>query len=294
MMSKLSLGEKIKECRISLTLTQKDLAGDFITRNMLSQIENNQATPSIKTLEYLAARLKKSVGYFIDDSDKTYDINNFYMQILNAYDNMDYRSCISLAEKREASDAIENEAMALLTGRCFMQLAKGLYIEGQYAEAFEHIRKAVIYLEKAGAELSETLLLATETGYYLNDNEKINDIMGKCENRLNITSNNYFLQKMYKNLAFKQYDAVIEKINAKERMSFDEMSEAKFQMIIGLSFYHLNKPEQAVLHLLSSLSYYENHENLQMTKMICERLSKCYSLMQDYKNAYEYLERSKQ
>ncbi len=41
-----NLRTKIRDERKKNKLTQKELAGNFITRNMLSQIENNLAKPS--------------------------------------------------------------------------------------------------------------------------------------------------------------------------------------------------------------------------------------------------------
>ena len=42
----MNLGEKIKKIRILRKKTQKELAGDKITRNMLSQIESGKARPN--------------------------------------------------------------------------------------------------------------------------------------------------------------------------------------------------------------------------------------------------------
>ena len=53
-MNTAELGMRIKEARIAKKMTQSQVVGDFITRNMLSQIENGNAMPSISTLEYLA------------------------------------------------------------------------------------------------------------------------------------------------------------------------------------------------------------------------------------------------
>lgn len=61
------LGERIKEARLEAGLTQRALCGDVITRNMLSQIENGIAKPSMSTLQYLAGRLGKPVGYFWEE-----------------------------------------------------------------------------------------------------------------------------------------------------------------------------------------------------------------------------------
>ncbi len=51
------IGRRIKELRIARQMTQQDLAGDRITRSMLSQIENGLASPSLKTLESLSRAL---------------------------------------------------------------------------------------------------------------------------------------------------------------------------------------------------------------------------------------------
>ena len=48
------LGEKIRQLRLSLGITQKDLAGDKITRNMLSLIESGAALAKLEQLAELS------------------------------------------------------------------------------------------------------------------------------------------------------------------------------------------------------------------------------------------------
>lgn len=64
-----SIGERIKTLRKELKLTQTELAGSEMTKSMLSQIENNQATPSMKSLQYLASKLGKPLSFFIDGTE---------------------------------------------------------------------------------------------------------------------------------------------------------------------------------------------------------------------------------
>ena len=64
----MTLGQKIKEARLSRGMTQKELVGDAITRNMLSKIENDSAAPSMRTLEYLAGALGLPASYFLSDA----------------------------------------------------------------------------------------------------------------------------------------------------------------------------------------------------------------------------------
>lgn len=64
----MTLGQKIKAARLERGMTQKELVGNAITRNMLSKIENDSATPSVRTLEYLARALGLPTGYFLSGS----------------------------------------------------------------------------------------------------------------------------------------------------------------------------------------------------------------------------------
>lgn len=63
----MELGEKLRLARQEAGLSQRQLCGDVITRNMLSQIEHGTARPSMDTLRQLAARLGRPVSYFLEE-----------------------------------------------------------------------------------------------------------------------------------------------------------------------------------------------------------------------------------
>ena len=63
----MELGRRLKAARLEAGLTQRQLCGEVITRNMLSQIENGVARPSMDTLRYLADRLGKPMACFLDE-----------------------------------------------------------------------------------------------------------------------------------------------------------------------------------------------------------------------------------
>ena len=67
----MELGEKLKQARLAAGLSQRQLCGDALTRNMLSQIENGSARPSMEKLKYFAARLGKPVSYFLEETTVT-------------------------------------------------------------------------------------------------------------------------------------------------------------------------------------------------------------------------------
>ena len=63
----MELGEKLRQARQEAGLSQRQLCGEVITRNMLSQIENGSARPSMDTLAYLARQLGKPISFFLEE-----------------------------------------------------------------------------------------------------------------------------------------------------------------------------------------------------------------------------------
>lgn len=63
----MELGQKLRQARLDAGLSQRQLCGDRLTRNMLSQIENGTARPSMETLRFLAQGLGKSVSFFLEE-----------------------------------------------------------------------------------------------------------------------------------------------------------------------------------------------------------------------------------
>lgn len=63
----MELGQRLKQARLEAGMSQRQLCGNVITRNMLSQIENGSARPSMDTLRYLAAQLGKPMAYFLEE-----------------------------------------------------------------------------------------------------------------------------------------------------------------------------------------------------------------------------------
>ncbi|WP_088292877.1 helix-turn-helix domain-containing protein [Bacillus mycoides] len=64
-----TLGEKIKTLRKEKKFTQTELAGSELTKSMLSQIENGKATPSMKTLKYIAKKLGCETSFLLEEDD---------------------------------------------------------------------------------------------------------------------------------------------------------------------------------------------------------------------------------
>lgn len=75
-----TLGSKIRSLRKSKKMTLVDLAGDYMTKGMLSLIENDKNKPSMESLEYIAKRLDTTVSSLMEDGDEVVT-NEAYIKI---------------------------------------------------------------------------------------------------------------------------------------------------------------------------------------------------------------------
>ena len=63
----MELGQRIKNARLEAGLSQRQLCGEMVTRNMLSLIESGKARPSMDTLAHFARVLGKPMSYFWEE-----------------------------------------------------------------------------------------------------------------------------------------------------------------------------------------------------------------------------------
>lgn len=89
-MSQNELGRRIKEARLAKKLTQAEVVGDFITRNMLSQIESGAALPSVKTLQYLSRVLEVPMSQLMPEEEPSADGAAEYMALRALYAKGEY------------------------------------------------------------------------------------------------------------------------------------------------------------------------------------------------------------
>ena len=129
----MNLGEKIKKIRILRKKTQKELAGDKITRNMLSQIESGKATPSLETLGYIANELELPLSYFFSEEEDSFLFEKMRVinEIYECFKNRDYKHCIKLINRLEKKD---DELSFILTCSHF-ELGKQSFFNGSLLSA---------------------------------------------------------------------------------------------------------------------------------------------------------------
>lgn len=152
-MDSVELGKRIKEARLARKMTQADVVGDFITRNMLSQIESGTANPSVKTLTYLAKVLQLPVNYLLPDELETFDdsenavLKDFEAlnKMKNAFRRGEYTLAAEIAAPFATEDSVVYDEACAVLARAYLELAKGT---ANPREAVTLTSKALSYADK--------------------------------------------------------------------------------------------------------------------------------------------------
>lgn len=158
----MELGEKLRHARLAAGLSQRQLCGEVITRNMLSQIENGAARPSMDTLRYLAGRLGKSVSFFLEEDAVASPNCAAMAQARAALRSADAAALKTALEAYRAPDDVFDEEWKLLTVHGCILEAEEAIASGRERYAMELLTRA----EEVGkgtayytAELSRSVLL---------------------------------------------------------------------------------------------------------------------------------------
>lgn len=154
----MELGEKLRQTRLEAGLSQRQLCGEVITRNMLSQIESGKARPSMATLQYLAGQLGKTVSFFLEEEGAV-SVNGEKMeQARRAYARKDY----GILETYHRPDALLDQEYAYLMALSTLALGKERLEDGNALEAvplLEQLDRSSIYYREDMERLRRQLLL---------------------------------------------------------------------------------------------------------------------------------------
>lgn len=138
----MKIGEKIKKLRSEKMMTQTELAGGVITRNMLSSIENGTALPSLATLRHISAKLNVPAGYLLADGEeeKIYLKFSQVSNIKNAYLSGNYRICRDMCANSELD---KDDELNLIYAEATLALALEMFNDGALRSAGEYFDEAI-------------------------------------------------------------------------------------------------------------------------------------------------------
>ena len=149
------LGQKIKQLRKQKKMTQAELVGTKITRNMLSSIENGTAFPSLETLDFIAERLDTTVAHLLSDDsyDLTFQKKEKIDSIYRAYIGKNYTACIRIILSLPELD----DELSYLLASAYLELANKNVADGSMISAAKNLEEAIKYAGKTRIG-TETLL----------------------------------------------------------------------------------------------------------------------------------------
>lgn len=142
----MTIGEKIRYHRLQKGMTQQSLAGAEISRNMVSMIENGEATPSLSALFHLAKALSLPPAYLLSETEDLY----FYRKaeqlprIHALFRQERFSECAALIESLGEPD----DEMAYLAAYCYAGAGKKLVLLGSMASGGEALERGLGFCEK--------------------------------------------------------------------------------------------------------------------------------------------------
>lgn len=275
----MTLGDKIKKARTESGMTQSELAGEHITRNMLSQIENNTAIPSIPTIKHISNKLNIPAGYFLTDSDADSDDEFIYkkMFVINDIKEMfktkQYQHCIDLCLALKSSD----DEIEYILSNSYFALAYDSFISGNLKTAETLF---TISLDHAHSTVYTSNKVLHYSTVFIDFIKSLNNNLIKTQGNI-IKYLPYTETMIYLNIVsalnqkqdtpdilneIKFNDTYIRHIEAKKLMIYDNYIEAE-RLLSAL--------------LTDDLPLFERY-------MIIIDMESCYAHLDDFKNAYKY------
>lgn len=254
----MTIGQRILQARQEAGLSQRQLAGENITRNMLSAIEHDKAKPSLDTLQYLSSVLGKPVGWFLGEEGPEVPGYDALVQAREAYGGREYRECLALLGQIPEGEVLGRET-ALLRVMATLALAEQCMDDGRMPYARKLLERCVgedcPYFTP---ELCRRLaLLRTKAGLSREIPED------DC-------------------LPLRAELALKEKRYADARRYLDAMDgrDVQWHYLMGEALFGLEEFEQA------ARCYHQAEET--MPGAVRRKLQLCYAAMKDFEKAYYY------
>ena len=258
----MSIGKRIKKARLEMGLSQGQLCGEVITRNMLSLIENDKSRPSMETLQHFAAALSKPMSYFLEE-DAVYSPNQAAMIAAEAaYADKDYKAVLVSLDNYTAPDPVFDNARYLLEVLACERLAEQAIADGKQIYALNLLTQADKAAQKtpyAPDPEHRTLLR------YAADPKTAENTTVSTAKALLLRAENAILRRNYP-LAATILEAA-------------EVRPPRWYLLRGTAAFHMKEGALAVRYLSAAEEHFPREVPL--------LLEQAYILENDYTKAYE-------
>lgn len=259
----MELGQRLKQARLEAGLSQRQLCGEEITRNMLSQIENGSARPSMDTLRCLSSRLGKPMGYFLEEHAVTSPNQAVMAAAGNAFAKNAFAEALEQLVRYQSPDEVFDREYNLLAALSRMALAKQAIEDGRAAYAWTLLEEAAAH---GGA-----------TPYYTPDHERTRLLL--CyEARPDQAS--HLVQQLPPSLTETLLRADAEPSATQKGLILDAapQDDPRWHQKRADAYFREQNYAKAIVH----------YEKAPQTRLVFEKLELCCKELEDYKGAYFY------
>lgn len=259
----MELGERLKQARLEAGLSQRQLCGEVITRNMLSLIENGNAKPSMDTLKLLSARLGKPVSYFLEEDALTSPNAEVMEEARMRFDSGDHAGVLRALENFRQPDRIYEREKTLLETLCNLELAEQAIAQARYPYALELLKKAEVETFCCQEEITRRRLL----------------LLGSLPGQ----RVSHQLPSLDEELLLRAGEALEEGDPERARCLLDAVQEqgsTRWNLLRGRTDLKRGRFRDAARRLRNAEKDYPRE--------VIPLLEECYRELKDYKRAYEY------
>lgn len=253
----MELGQRLKQARLEAGLSQRQLCGESITRNMLSQIENGSARPSMDTLRLLAGRLGKPLSWFLEEQSASTN----QTRILQARGLRGQR-VLELLEDYQGPDPVFDPERYLMESFAYLELAETAIAENRMGYARELLGKA--------------RLAGQQTPYYTRELERRRVQLCYCAGEP--------AEKLAALLPDNTWELLLRAQGEKDPVRRGQLLDAAPEKT---ERWHYLRAE-AFLEQKDYKNALEHYLQAQQSKETFARLEQCYRELEDYKMAYFY------
>lgn len=258
----MELGKRLKQARLEAGLSQRQLCGDEITRNMLSLIENGSARPSMDTLQYLAGRLGKPMSYFLEEAT----VNSPNQALMEQARSAAPAEAIVLLKNYQAPDPVFDRERWLLEALACLALAEQALSDGRTVYAASLLEQA----SKAGCH----------TPYYTEDTERRRLLLCHRAKALPAQDLAALLPDYTYELMLRAEAALAAGDPTRCGRLLDVVDNRQ------RDWYFLRA--EAFLAEKNYTAAAEHYQNAEGSPQVFARLEECYRELEDYKMAYFY------
>lgn len=260
----------MRALRRQMGMTQADLAGDDFTKSFISQIEKNQARPSLKSLQIFAQRLNRPVSYFLDDGPAEAPTPSQAQRALSTGELLERQG------KYEEALQIYEQALA----EC------GPTDYATRGQAYRRRARAFVQMDQLPAAVQALELAAEEFRLARNTaaRAEIDQLLGDIQNRLRD-----------REAAMQHYERAL--LLYEEGLASESDTEPSFAMLrllteLGLTAAALDKFDAAFRYLKRAEALASQSDTLYRWGDVCRTMSRVENERGNRRQAIQYAERA--